>query len=452
MNLIKLDFSEIMRIFLSMSISGSTVTLFLFIIKPIIKDRLPKTFQYYMWFTVLLTLILPLSKIIVLSKFSVYSFEETLVPIDNIIGRVSDTVWGIPVRLIPLSQGKIDFSIMEPQSWLPNMTTIIFFVWQFGILTFLAFHIISYIFFVRKLKECSVCASLHEIELLSKLSGEGYIPRLYVSSVIATPILVGVFHPVIVLPNKKYEDTQLKNIFLHELTHLRRYDVTVKWLSIFLEALHWFNPIIHIAQYEISKACELACDEAVIRNLDTVGKLEYSDTLLTTAVDMKKTIPLTHSMCETKRVLKERLEAIMKYRNFSKKSIALSGITLAVILLGTIYIGAGDSTVSAESEGIITYADLSAMERQKLEKSVKLKEIIDDFDKKNIFLTNVFLGDVDGEIAYANIFVVIDDKMIDSVKQEEIMLLASESLNLDSRNIHIDYMDIETFTSLEKER
>ena len=45
-----------------------------------------------------------------------------------------------------------------------------------------------------------------------------------------------------------------------------------------------------------------------------------------------------------------------------------------------------------------------------------------------------------------------DDKMIDSVKQEEIMLLASESLNLDSRNIHIDYMDIETFTSLEKER
>lgn len=58
--------AEIMKLVLSMTFTGSIITVFLFISKPIIKDKLPKSFQYYMWFSVVIALMLPVSKIIVI--------------------------------------------------------------------------------------------------------------------------------------------------------------------------------------------------------------------------------------------------------------------------------------------------------------------------------------------------------------------------------------------------
>lgn len=58
--------AEIMKLVLSMTFTGSIISVFLFISKPIIKDKLPKSFQYYMWFSVVIALMLPVSKIIVI--------------------------------------------------------------------------------------------------------------------------------------------------------------------------------------------------------------------------------------------------------------------------------------------------------------------------------------------------------------------------------------------------
>lgn len=58
--------AEIMKLVLSMTFTGSIVSVFLFISKPIIKAKLPKSFQYYMWFSVVIALMLPVSKIIVI--------------------------------------------------------------------------------------------------------------------------------------------------------------------------------------------------------------------------------------------------------------------------------------------------------------------------------------------------------------------------------------------------
>ena len=45
---------EIVKLILAMTLTGSTVSFFLFAIKPIIKNKLPKGFQYYMWFPVIM--------------------------------------------------------------------------------------------------------------------------------------------------------------------------------------------------------------------------------------------------------------------------------------------------------------------------------------------------------------------------------------------------------------
>ena len=157
------------------------------------------------------------------------------------------------------------------------------------------------------------------MELLNELSGYKSTPRLYKNSIISIPILIGVFCPKIILPYKKYEDIKLQSILLHEMTHLRKYDIVIKWLLILVGALHWFNPVTYFVRREIDKACELACDESVIKKLNNDGRQCYGDTLIAVAADSIRKPPVLITMCEDKKSLKERLDAIMKHKGFSKE-------------------------------------------------------------------------------------------------------------------------------------
>ena len=58
--------AEMVRLILSMTFTGSILAGLLFILKPVIKEKLPETFQYYMWFPVVTALLVPVSKIMVM--------------------------------------------------------------------------------------------------------------------------------------------------------------------------------------------------------------------------------------------------------------------------------------------------------------------------------------------------------------------------------------------------
>lgn len=139
----------------------------------------------------------------------------------------------------------------------------------------------------------------------------------------------------------------------------------------------------------------------------------------------------------------------MKHINFSRKTIVIaSSFLVVVILCGTFYLGAVSSTNNTKNGGIVTYADLTPLERQRLEKQIELEEKLRDSDK-NIADASVYLVASDNEITDVNIFIVSHEEITNN---DELMLLVSESLNLDIKNIHIEFMDVETYTSLEKER
>ena len=63
---------------------------------------------------------------------------------------------------------------------------------------------------------------------------------------------------------------------------------------------------------EINRACELSCDEAVIKNLSAADKQAYGETLISMVAEHRYPIGvLSTTMCEEKKTLKERLVAIM---------------------------------------------------------------------------------------------------------------------------------------------
>jgi hypothetical protein len=155
-------------------------------------------------------------------------------------------------------------------------------------------------------------------------------------------MLIGLFDPVIILPDREYTDDRLRAVLLHELSHVRRKDVLVKWLSVLACAVHWFNPIVWRTRREIDRACELACDEAVVRGLDADGRQSYGDTLLYVAADGKTPrAVLSTTMCEEKKNLKERLGAIMQSKTHTRAALVASAAVILVAVLAACALGAG---------------------------------------------------------------------------------------------------------------
>lgn len=385
---------EIIKLILSMTFTGSIISFFLFILKPIIKDKLPKSFQYYMWFSVVIALMLPIPKIIKIpiSNNSVMSMKSMY----DFTWWISDSASEKPVN-----------HIFTPQNtYFPSTAAILFVFWQLGMILVLGFNIICYVSYVRRLGKHNISADWQEIELLNNLLKKEKTLRLYKNSIVETPILIGFFHPAIILPDKKYEDMKLRNILMHEITHMRRHDIFVKWLLIFAGAIHWFNPLVYFVRREINKACELACDESVIKRLDISEMQQYGDTLIAVAADSIRKMPLSITMFEDKKDLKERLGAIMKHKKHSKGTVIAASVilfTIVCIILGS------SALLGIENEH--NYADNFPLPQdQKHIKEIELKKVLLDYDKENIALASVHLDDLDGEITNACIFLMCYEK------------------------------------------
>ena len=103
------------------------------------------------------------------------------------------------------------------------------------------------------------------------------------NSFIKAPLLTGLVRPTMVLPAQVYSNTELEYIFMHELTHYRRGDLFYKWLVEITLCLHWFNPMVYWIRKQVSRHCELSCDEAVISRFDSHRRKSYGNVLLDAA-------------------------------------------------------------------------------------------------------------------------------------------------------------------------
>jgi beta-lactamase regulating signal transducer with metallopeptidase domain len=93
----------------------------------------------------------------------------------------------------------------------------------------------------------------------------------------------GFYHPCLLLPEGLLdilERREARLVLLHELSHIRRRDVLVNWISVLALALHWFNPLAWVAMRRLRTDQELACDAAVLASIDQAERGSYGRTLL----------------------------------------------------------------------------------------------------------------------------------------------------------------------------
>ena len=203
----------------------------------------------------------------------------------------------------------------------------LYIVWLVGVVAVLGVFLVTH-FLARK----EYCCSLPiENEALAKeinlyLGRQKFTVRQ--TDRIDTPLTYGTFKPVILLPSATdwSDDEKLRYIILHELTHIRRFDILVKWLLVIAVSVYWFNPLIWVMYVLFNRDMELYCDEGVIEQLAFHEKAPYAKTL----VNMEKFKLGAPSVISSFRgsSLNERVTAIMKNK---PKTIGTLFIFLTII-------------------------------------------------------------------------------------------------------------------------
>lgn len=148
------------------------------------------------------------------------------------------------------------------------MASILWPVWFCVALSLLIRKVTAYQSFVNYIKAGrEEVSNIRLLDQLAKIGEQAGIKRpveLYENHLVSTPMLIGFFKPCIILPAADMPESDFLYTIRHELVHYKRRDAFYKWLAQAAVCIHWFNPLVWLMVRDLSRACELACDEAVI--------------------------------------------------------------------------------------------------------------------------------------------------------------------------------------------
>lgn len=182
----------------------------------------------------------------------------------------------------------------ESQSRPLTLSHVLTFVWITGVAVLLLWSILAHLRFLTYLRRWAVPLSdAQTVALYNQLGdqlGLDRRPKLMTCPGLPAPMLAGLFHPVLLLPQEVPSETALNYSLLHELTHYRRRDVWLKALALWVNALHWFNPLVWYMVRLVDRDTELACDEAALTQLPRDQHAAYGRTILDAAARVRGNI------------------------------------------------------------------------------------------------------------------------------------------------------------------
>lgn len=126
---------------------------------------------------------------------------------------------------------------------------------------------------------CEDEALVQALQLASDAHGVRPAPRLWMSTQVDAPQLVGPFRPVLLLPagDNALQGDALDLALTHELQHLQRRDLQWGLLPALAQHLFFFHPLLRLSVREYAQAREEAVDAAVVgqhgASLQAYGRL-----------------------------------------------------------------------------------------------------------------------------------------------------------------------------------
>jgi len=187
------------------------------------------------------------------------------------------------------------------------------------------------------------------------------------SVLVKTPMTIGLFKTIILLPAAEISLTDMRHVLLHELVHCKNRDIQISGLMCLFQMLYWFNPLVYLAFKQMRLDRELACDAYVLDMLPAEAHISYGKTLLNFASTWWQPTIFAADIGGSKPQIVRRIKAITSHTTDTSlqklKSIcvfALMGILIFVqIPILAVFANSSDTDKFDFQAENVLYSDLS---------------------------------------------------------------------------------------------
>ncbi|MCI9139090.1 MAG: M56 family metallopeptidase [Lachnospiraceae bacterium] len=243
-----------------------------------------------------------------------------------------------------------------PISGISEIFNVFTVTWIGVAIVFFIFQIVNYHLFKRRILLDAVLFTDQRVnEIVNQHKCKLHMEEKVVvckNKYVIEPFTIGIFYPVIFLPNSKYSFEELELILYHELCHIKNKDLFIKLCGLVALSLHWFNPFVYFLYREIGIVCENACDERIVLDQDMEFRRRYGRLIIET-IEKKEIYSnaLIISFSGNKKVTKERIR-MMKNVKRPKRSVKVFStvVAMSVTLLGSTTVLAYEGTSVAKWE------------------------------------------------------------------------------------------------------
>lgn len=383
------------------SLGVSFVLIFLFLFSPVLNHRYIAKWRYWVWLIIAVRLLVPVNlnspaaPVQIQMPGELSQFSRVTVPAGEIYPHAAGTS---SLSIAPLTPAAGENNKDNEVTGLKLLSGL----WATGVVLFLLWQFAAYGRFRRFVRRWSrPVTSSQAYDMMAKLNKELKISpavQLKVCPPINSPLLTGIFRPLILLPHEEYSEADWFFILKHELIHHKRHDIAYKLLILAANMVHWFNPLVRLMVRHANKDLEISCDDAVIAGLNREERSRYSDAMMTAIINKSPKAPVlsTHFLAGPK-VIKERFVNIFDIRRKEKGLPALFILTICLAAAGTL-VGCNIGENKPDIKVTALLQDLTEEEYLRVGTGEIYNPTIHDFKKLSIRLDTH--GRVNGSVSF----------------------------------------------------
>ena len=341
----------------------------------LLQKRFRPELKYWLWLAIALRLLIPISITLPEQSSKLPVVRQAVSLEQRYFSENQGNLFNTQPAALPAENDvKATVPVKAPIPWIRILSGI----WLTGVVLYLIYYLLANYHFRRKLRRWHQPLRDREIKsmVLAVQRELGIRQKIQVIQWegTASPLVTGLFFPVLILPMEIKDTGSLYYILRHELTHIKRHDIAYQAVLLLCSTLHWFNPLIHLMRIQALHDLEVSCDAIAVADANRQSRIGYSEAMIAAAISAANgPAMLTTAFLSSKKSLMLRFREIINGTSQRHKGrILLAAVVLALLLCGASVraIGSGanadrqsiDQPSTADTERTVSdSADLQAI-------------------------------------------------------------------------------------------
>ncbi|WP_298033791.1 M56 family metallopeptidase [uncultured Dysosmobacter sp.] len=313
------------------ALPGSAVVLAWLAADALLEKRLPALWHYRVLKLALFLFLVPVWPLAALTaKLAARPAPAVPVAIPELL-----PVPQLPVTVLP-AVPTVPTPEIAPVALSVDLMQVLTVVWAVGAAAVLGYKLWAYIRFRRRFLAQNRPVSAPETqEVFAACRDHLGLKRavaLRENPIASTPLSTGLLRPTVVLPVLPLSREELRYLFLHELTHVQKRDLWIRFFSMLAAVIHWYDPLVHLLNRRIKEFSEQSCDERVSAPLGRSERFAYGSILLKLAAGTAAGPCEWAVSLSAKDTIERRLIRVMRSEKLKGRKRLLALALAAVIL------------------------------------------------------------------------------------------------------------------------